>query len=166
MALLEALSRVAEGLAAGFGVRSGPETFFPTEAPGPRVTEVLVRADLVNDGLVWTAPEGDPGRARNRRGAEIVGYRSLALALVVAGEVRLSVDLPMWSLLELAVAGTSPSSIDLDRFLGLRHAIEAVGRKASNDHSLPLLVTNRETGLKYRVAPYGPTTTLRAQEVV
>ncbi len=165
-ALFSALEHVSTGLAAAFGVKSGPETFFPTEAPGPRETEVLVKADLVADGLVWTASEGDPARARNPRGADLVGYRSLALALIVAREARLSVDLPLWSLLDGAIRGTSPSTVDLERFLGLRRAVEAVGRQASNDLRLPLLVTHRGTGQRFRVAPFGPTTTLRATEVL
>lgn len=163
--LLDALEHVSLGFAAAFGVQSGPETFFPTEAPGPRETEVLVEADLVADGLVWTAPEGDPVRARNLRGADLVGYRSLSLALVVAREVPLNVDLPLWSLLQAAIEGTAPSTVDLERFLGLRRAVEAVGRQASNNHRLALLVTHRGTGQRFRVAPFGPTTTLRAREV-
>lgn len=163
--LLDALEHVSQGFAAAFGIQSGPETFFPTEAPGPRETEVLVKADLVDDGLLWTANGGDPARARNVRGAHLVGYRSLSLSLTVAGEVPLNVDLPLWSLLDAASRGTSPSTVDLERFLSLRRAVEAVGRQASNNPRLPLLVTHRGTGRRFRVAPFGPTTTLRATEV-
>jgi hypothetical protein len=179
--LLDAIEYVAEGLAVGFGVVSGPETFFPTDDGGgsaQRKTDVYVRADLVQDGMLWVADTGDPVVAANPRGAEVVGYRPLSVALRLAVRLRrgiggtgtaepLEVSLALWDLLGRAGAGTVPSSLDKERFLGLRRAMESVGRLASEDRSLPLLVRRRGSGRKFRVAPYGPGgRTLRANEVL
>jgi hypothetical protein len=163
-ALLAAVTHINAGMAAGFGVLAGIETFFPTEAPGPRSTDVLVRADLIDEQLLWTAPDGDLTRHHNPLGAELVGYRELALAVVI-GDIDVSVDYPLWELLQLAVEGAAPSTFDLDRYLSLRRAVEAIGRAAGNDQRIPLLVVHRATGRRYRVAPFGPTSKLRATEV-
>jgi hypothetical protein len=163
-ALLAALTHVNAGLASGFGVAAGVETFFPTEAPGPRTTDVLVRADLIDEQWLWTADTGDLTRHHNPQGADLVGYRQIALAVTIGG-VYVAVDYPLWELLELAVQGASPSTIDLDRYLSLRRAVEEIGRAAGNEQRLPLLVVHRATGRRYRVAPFGPTSKLRAVEV-
>jgi hypothetical protein len=165
-ALLSAIERVAEGLAAGFGRQCGPETFFPTDDPGgDREADLLVKADVVNDAdLLWFAD--DPVLAADRHGATLVGYRPLSVAMVAVG-VPLPVNLALWSLLDKARAGTAPRSVDVERFLGLRRAVESIGRLAAANRSLPLLVVQRATGRSFRVAPYGPTASvLRATEVV
>ncbi|WP_131812141.1 hypothetical protein [Mycobacterium mantenii] len=178
--LLEAIEYVAEGLASGFGVVSGPESFFPTDdgAGVTRKTDVFVRADLVQEGMLWPPPDGDPIVAANPRGAKVVGYRPLTIAMQLTVQAQrrgsgtaviqpLDVSLPLWDLLGRAAAGTVPSSVDKERFLGLRRAMESVGRLAGQDRMLPLLVRRRGSNRKFRIAPFGPGgRILRANEVL
>lgn len=174
--LIDAVEYVADGLANGFGVVSGPETYYPTDDGGGlmRKTDVFVRADLVQDQMLWVPDDGDPIVAANPLGADVVGYRPLTIAMQLslqhvdssAAIQSFDISLPLWDLLGRAAAGTIPSSVDKERFLGLRRAMESVGRLAGQNRQLPLLVRRRGSGRKFRIAPYGPGGTLRTNEVL
>lgn len=173
--LVDAVEYVAEGLANGFGVVSGPETFYPTDDGGgvTRKTDVFVRADLVQDSMLWVPEGGDPVIAANPVGANVVGYRPLAIAMELSmqqgdgGAIQpFDISLPLWDLLGRAAGGTIPSSVDKERFLGLRRAMESVGQLAGQNRKLPLLVRRRGSGRKFRIAPYGRGGTLRSNEVL
>jgi hypothetical protein len=174
--LEDAVEYVAEGLANGFGVVSGPETFYPTDDGDgvTRKTDVFVRADLVQDGMLWVPEDGDPVIASNPVGADVVGYRPLAIAMELSmqqgdgdpANQAFDISLPLWDLLGRAAGGTIPSSVDKERFLGLRRAMESVGQLAGRNRKLPLLVRRRGSGRKFRIAPYGRGETLRSNEVL
>ena len=89
-------------------------------------------------------------RLLNRAGADVVGYEPLAVTFALADHT-LEVDLPLYRLITETVAGTMPSSADLERFYGLRRTAEALGRIAGDDHDKPLLITERSTGSMFRV---------------
>ena len=169
-----AVEYVARGLASGFGVTSRHETFFPTDDGGSptRRTDVYVKADLMRNRMLWLSEEGDPVVAANPNGAAVVGYRPLTLAmrLAIGSDQRnqeltqsFDVNLPLWQLLGRAIEGTVPSSVDKERFLGLRRAMEAVGQLAGRDKQLPFLVHQRSNGKRFRLAS-GPTGLLRVSE--
>jgi hypothetical protein len=141
---------VADALVAAFGVEVGVETFFFTRAYDPRRHAILAGADLLNEDLL-RLPDEDPVREASPKGAEIAGYRPLAVMFELAG-VPLRVDLPLFRLLALTRAGTKPSSADLERFFHLRRAAEALGRKIAADASRPLLITERDSGRRFRLA--------------
>ncbi|HXH07172.1 MAG TPA: hypothetical protein VNI83_11335 [Vicinamibacterales bacterium] len=139
---------LARALALAFGEIVGAESFFRTEAYDPRRDyAVLVGVEIEQE----LRPVPDPRRLANPEGATLVGYEPLAVAFELAG-VRLDLDLPLYRLVLETVGGTTPSSADLERFYGLRRAAEALGRIAADDHSRPLLITERLTGGRFRVA--------------
>ncbi len=144
-------SLLATALARAFGVEAGLETFFYTRAYDPRRAHaVLVAADLL-DGQLLRLRHPDPVRAANPEGADIAGYRPLAVVFELAG-VAVRVDLSLYGLLEMTAAGTKPSSADLERFFGLRRAAEALGRMAAADRDRPLLIAERQSDRRFRIA--------------
>jgi hypothetical protein len=142
---------LATALVRAFGVEAGLETFFYTRAYDPRHSHaVLVAADLL-DGELLRLRHPDPARVANADGAEIAGYRPLAVVFDLAG-VEVRVDLPLYGLLEMTAAGTKPSSADLERFFGLRRAAEALGRVAAADRERALLIAERQSDRRFRIA--------------
>lgn len=151
----EALDLIAAGLARGFGDEAGVESFLPTDSPGEdRAVRVLVAADL--RGALVELAEDDPLRAANPVGAGIVGYRPLALPLRIgpADNPRdVAIDLPHWDLLVQAAEGTMPGTVDLERFIGMRRAVEAASRSSATDMSSAFLIADTRTGRRWRLAP-------------
>jgi hypothetical protein len=163
--LEDALSVIEEGLAAVFGLVSGPEHYYPTSTPRPgAAADLLVHVALIDDGWMKTLP--DPVLHTNRRGALLVDYRPLALSISVADR-QISVDCPLWLLLDGAIKGQSPSALDLERFLALRQAVRIVGVTAAAEPSRPLLVREHgQGGRRFRVITRNPAANvLRATEV-
>jgi hypothetical protein len=149
--LEELRTAIAGALAAAFGFEAGVETFFFTRAYDPRRRHaILAKADLLQEDLL-RLPEKDPAREASSQGAEVAGYRPLAIMFELAG-VPLRVDLPLYSLLSLTRTGTKPSSADLERFFHLRRAAEALGRRIAADDTRPLLITERDSGRRFRLA--------------
>jgi hypothetical protein len=160
-----ALTTIEEGLAAVFGLTSGPEHFFPTSTPGPGSrADVLVQARLVQDGHITTEP--DPLVTANSVGSSLVRYRPIALSLI-AGNRHISVDYPLWCMLRDAASGSVPSTVELERFLALRQAIRTLGvKEAAAEKRHPLLVRERTpSGRKFRIITR-TTGKLRATEVL
>ncbi len=143
-ALNTALNIVEDGLAAIFGLVSGPEHYYPTSTPtiGAQA-DLMVRVRLIEEAWLTTRP--DPVVAANRRGAEHVSYRPLTLSLEIAGR-HIAVDYPLWKLLCGAANGAKPSTVDLERFLALRQAVRLVGVRAAEHRDRPLLVHERGAG--------------------
>jgi hypothetical protein len=138
---------LARALARAFGEARGADTFFRTEAYDPRRDyAILVRVD-VEETL---RPAPDRRRTANPDGAGLVDYEPLAVTFELE-QVRLDVDLPLYRLAAQTMAGTTPSSADLERFYGLRRAAEVLGRVAADDHDRPLLISERATGSRFRV---------------
>lgn len=160
-----ALTTIEEGLAAVFGLTSGPEHFFPTSTPAPgNRADILVQARLVQDGHITTEP--DPVVTANRVGSLLVRYRPVALSLI-AGDRHISVDYPLWCMLRDAASGAVPSTVELERFLALRQAIRTLGvKEAAAEKRNPLLVRERTaSGRKFRIITR-TTGKLRATEVL
>jgi hypothetical protein len=145
---------VALGLARSLGDEAGPETFLPMDRPGDeRSYRVLVGADLRNGKLLELMD--DPVLASNPVGAKLVGYTPLAITMRLGGtdhERPLTIDLPTWQLLQSAAAGTLPGTVDLERLIGLRRAVEAAVRAISLDPESPLLISHAATGRRWRAA--------------
>lgn len=150
-----ALDLIAAGLARGFGDEAGVESFLPTDRPGEdRAVRVLVAADL--RGALVELAEDDPLRAANPVGARIVGYRPLALPLRIGPDDNprdVAIDLPHWDLLVQASEGTMPGTVDLERFIGMRRAVEAASRSSATDMSSAFLIADTRTGRRWRLAP-------------
>ena len=166
LALDAALTTIEAGLVGTFGLQSGPERYYPTSTlPPDAAAELLVEAKLVDSGELATV--ADPVIAANGPGAELVGYRPLTLSVRAANR-HIAVDYPLWRLLQLAAAGTAPSSVELERFLSLRQAIRIIGVQAGSDHTRTLLV--RELGAggrRFRITVRNPRTlAMRASEVL
>jgi hypothetical protein len=165
--MMSVQENLADGLAQAFGVTAGPETFFPADR-GEDVVSVMVQAHLLADtsNNLRLNIEPDPVRKTNRVGADIVGYRPLALHLRLGGH-NLQITYPLWVLLNRSVDGAAARSLDLERFHGLRRALEAVGRIAAGEPSRPALVFETLTGRAFRIAAHSVlgTETLRASEV-
>lgn len=163
-AMLHALELIEEGLARVFGFVAGVEHYYPTASNAAGASaDLLVKAQLLDDHL---EPATDAALAANRSGAEAVGYRPLALALTVAGHA-VTVDYPLWQLLQRATQGAPPSVIELERFLTLRTAMRQVGVVAAAANA-PLLVRQRgQEGRKFRLVSRSASgDSLRATEVV
>jgi hypothetical protein len=165
--LLEMRDTLADGLARAFGLSVGPETFFPTDSAEGE-TAVLVKASLLDD----TATEmclgirRDPAWRSNGIGSRAVSYRPLGLHVDLGGQA-VQITYPLWTLLQQARNGAVASSVDLERFHGLRRALEEIGRLGSTDPSRPLLVSDLESGRAFRIARQSllGKETLRASEV-
>ena len=166
-AMVSVQENLAAGLAQAFGFTAGPETFFPADR-GEDTVSVMVQAHLLGDTSedLRLNLDPDPVRATNRVGADIVGYRPLALHLRLGGH-RMPITYPLWVLLNRSLDGTAARSLDLERFHGLRRALEAVGRIAAGEPGRPALVFDTATGRAYRIAAHSVlgTETLRASEV-
>lgn len=163
--LEKALTVVEEGLAAVFGLVSGPEHYYPTStgrAGGQ--ADLLVQAALIDEQLLKTRP--DPVQAANPVGSTLVGYRPLALSLEVAGQ-EIAVDYPLWLLLHGAPDGATPSTHDLERFLALRRAVRIVGVEVAAEPRRALLVRERgHGGRRFRIVTRNAAANvLRATEV-
>lgn len=149
---LEAVVRLlSEALARAFGEVDGADTYFRAERlASQRDAEVLVQAKLSGgESLIELLP--DPAPAASPTGCEIAGHRPLAIVLSVAG-VRLALDRPLYQLLEATASGTVPSTADLERFYALRRAAEALGRRAAQSPDVSLVISDRQTGRRYRLA--------------
>jgi hypothetical protein len=168
----DALYAIEEGLAAVFGLTSGSEHYFPTTTPGPGDTaDLLVHIRMVDDG--WIQVKDDPTLTANPTGSNLVGYRPIALVLSVdesrIGSERLfSVDYPLWQLLIGATAGSSPSSVELEKFRALREAVYGMGFIAAtgkDSERMPLLVRDRTpNGRRFRLVNRAKNS-IRATEV-
>jgi hypothetical protein len=150
---LENLHRIiASGLTVAFGTEAGVERYFFTRAYDPRRTHsVLVHANIDSEDELFHLVDPDPIRHAAGKGASIAGYRPYAIAFRLAG-VELRIDLPLFRLLRDTASGTRPSSADLERFFHLRRAAEALGRQAATDKDRPLLIAERDSGRRYRLA--------------
>jgi hypothetical protein len=143
---------IAVALTRAFGVEAGPDTYYYTRAYDARHPHaILVRADLLTDAELLSLRYPDPVREASPEGAGVAGYRPMAIMFELAG-VPIAVDLPLHRLIRSTASGTKPSSADLERFFHLRRAAEALGRKAVADRDRPLLIVQRETGRRFRLA--------------
>lgn len=143
-ALDTALTVVEQGLAAIFGLVTGPEHYYPTSTPAADAkADMMVRVELIEGNWLTTRP--DPVITANRSGAALVGYRPLTFSLELAGKA-VAIDYPLWDLLHAAANGATPSTVDLERFLALRQAIRLVGVRAAEQPDNPLLVRQRGPG--------------------
>jgi hypothetical protein len=143
---------IALAMSRAFGVEAGPDTYFYTRAYDARHAHaILVRADLLMDDDLLRLRHPDPVRQASAAGADVAGYRPVAIGFELAG-VPLSVDLPLYRLIRSTATGTKPSSADLERFFHLRRAAEALGRKAVDERDRPLLIVQRESGRLFRLA--------------
>lgn len=143
---------IATGLTIAFGKEVGVERYFFTRASDPRRTHsVLVHANIDSEDELFHLVDPDPVLPATGQGASIAGYRPHAITFRLAG-VELRIDLPLFRLLRDTATGTRPSSADLERFFHLRRAAEALGRQAATEKDRPLLIAERDSGRRYRLA--------------
>ncbi|MET8786171.1 hypothetical protein [Streptomyces sp. NPDC004589] len=144
------METLAVGLARGFGRQVGADTFLPVDKPGQsRTYGVLVGANLSAQELLEIT--ADPHQESNQVGAGLLRYRPLALP-VRLGRHRLEITLPIWRLLQAAAAGTLPGTDDLERFHGLRRAVESAVLELSLNPANPLLISDTNAGRHWRAA--------------
>jgi hypothetical protein len=177
----EALSQLPglleAALASAFGIDHHGQFFIPIKAYDPRdPSRIFVQLRLEQgDSYALLA---DPVVQADADGAECVGHRALALSVelgaqisgpsaAVTGGIDVAITLPMYRLLRRASAGTLASTADLERFYGLRRAVEALARAAATT-ATELLVERPGTERRYMVSRSrdlrGPV--VRAREVV
>lgn len=159
---LDALRRLLErALGRSFGVLEADTPYIPVKAYDPRdPSRIFVRASLDYTDPIYSVLT-DPPVQRDPAGAELAAHRPLALMIQLGG-IEFSVTLPVYRLLEAAAAGTVASTADLERFFGLRRAVEALARAAAAA-GRELAVERPGTARRYEVRR---TTTLGGQEVV
>lgn len=159
---LEALRRLLErALGRSFGVLEADTPYIPVKAYDPRdPSRIFVRASLDYNEEIY-AVATDPPVERDPGGAELAAHRALALTVRLGG-IEFAITLPVYRLLEAAAAGTVASTSDLERFYGLRRAVEALARAAAGA-GRELAVERPGTARRYQVRP---STTLGGQEVV
>ncbi len=147
---LERLRRLIErALGRSFGLLEGDTPYVPVEAYDPREpSRVFVEASLhYDDGTYEVLP--DPPVQRDPGGAELAGHTPLSLAAKLGG-VEIVITTPVYRLLRAAESGTVASTADLERFYGLRRAVEALARTAS--HHRQLAVQRPGTSRRYNVS--------------
>jgi hypothetical protein len=144
------LETLAVGLARGFGRKVGADTFLPVDKPGQiHKYGVLVGANLSSQNLLQITP--DPHQEDNPVGANLLRYKPVALP-VRLGRHQLEITLPIWRLLQAAAAGTLPGTNDLERFHGLRRAVESAVLELSLNPENALLISDIEAGRHWRAA--------------
>jgi hypothetical protein len=138
----------AQGIVRSFGRYVEGNYYLPTESLAEKKdSRVLVRVEL-DERLDWrpSVPE-----EANPQGSEAVGLRTLT-ARILIGDAIMTLDLPMYELLERASAGTSAASVDIERFHSLRHAIETLGRAMAGERDAPLLIVRNGGREAYRAS--------------
>ncbi|MFD9984464.1 hypothetical protein ACFWZJ_29230 [Streptomyces massasporeus] len=141
---MKIMETLAIGLARGFGRKVGTDTFLPVDKPGQsRKYDVLVGANLNSPDLLEIT--ADPHREDNQIGADLLRYRPLGLP-VRLGRHHLEITLPVWRLLQAAAAGTLPGTNDLERFHGLRRAVESAVLDLSLNPANALLISDTDAG--------------------
>jgi hypothetical protein len=159
---LDGLRRLLErALGRSFGVLEADVPYLPIKAYDPRdPSRIFVEASLeYTPGIYEIVP--DPPARRDPEGARLAAYRPLALTVELGG-IEFAITLPVYRLLEAAATGTVASTADLERFYGLRRAVEALARGAAAANR-ELAVERPGTARRYQVRR---TTTLGGQEVV
>lgn len=151
-----------EALAGAFGINHHEQFFIPIKAYDPRdPSRIFVRLQLEQGESYALLP--DPVVRADRNGARWVSHRPLALTVELGGErpagdpnaalvggIEVSITLPVFRLLRRAQAGTLASTADLERFYGLRRAVEALARSAAAA-ARELLVERPGTDRRYLV---------------
>ncbi|MGV9534315.1 hypothetical protein ACWEU6_16985 [Streptosporangium sandarakinum] len=140
---------VCEGLVQAFGWKAERKSYLPTESLGEsREARVLVHVDLEDhvDLLEQRV------QMLNPEGSGVVGRRPLAARLKI-GRSTVDLDLPLYQLLQVAVGGSLPATVDIERFHALRYAAERLGRAAADDLDRPLLITDDVRGTAFLVSP-------------
>lgn len=147
---LEGLRRLIErALGRSFGLLEGDTPYIPVEAYDPREpSRIFVEASLHYDDGTYEVRR-DPPVARDPSGAGLAGHTPLALTAKLGG-VEITITLPVYRLLRAAESGTVASTADLERFYGLRRAVEALARTASQDRQL--VVQRPGTSRRYSVS--------------
>jgi hypothetical protein len=143
---------VQEALARAFGVVAGGQPFLPIHSYDPRdPSRIFVNGTLTpQKGSFELLP--DPPRSRDPEGSLLAGHEALAVTARVGG-VELAITLPLYRLLRQAAAGTLASTADLERFYALRHAVEALARRASEGETT-LMVERPGSGRHYLVSRF------------
>jgi hypothetical protein len=159
---LESLRRLLErALGRSFGVLEGDVPYIPVKAYDPRdPSRIFVSASLEYDESIY-AVAVDPPLERDPAGAHLAAHRPLALTVQLGG-VAVGVTLPVYRLLVAAAAGTVASTSDLERFFGLRRAVEALARAAATARR-DLAVERPGTARRYQVRR---STTLGGERIV
>jgi hypothetical protein len=132
---------LGRALARTFGLLHGATPYLPVKAYDPREpSRIFVEGTLrMEDGSYRLPP--DPSRGERAAGhpadekngdAELAGHRPLAIRVQLK-DVELLLTLPLYRLLRQAAAATLASTADLERFYGLRHAVEALARSVSGE---------------------------------
>lgn len=138
-------------LGRSFGVLEEGRPYIPVKAYDPRdPSRIFVKAslDYSETGEIYDVVK-DPVITRDPDGAWLATHRPLAVT-VMLGEVELPVTLPVYRLLVAAAEGTVASTADLERFYGLRRAVEALARAAAAAHH-DLVVERPGTARRYLV---------------
>jgi hypothetical protein len=159
---LEALRRLLErALGRSFGVLEADTPYIPVKAYDPRdPSRIFVRASLEYSEEIY-AVATDPPIQRDPGGAHLAAHRPLVLTVRLGG-IEFAITLPVYRLLEAAAVGTVASTSDLERFYGLRRAVEALARAAAAANR-ELAVERPGTARRYQVRR---STTLGGQAVV
>ncbi|MFG2668926.1 hypothetical protein ACGFY6_32400 [Streptomyces sp. NPDC048387] len=152
----EMVTELADGFAALFGVRAGGDTFLPVHNYDAREqTRAHVRFRLT---LSEAPPQPDKPTMSNPEGARQVGYRPMAVTLLLepAGDhgpgVELAVDLPSYRILSGARRGMA-SSGDAERIYALRRAAGNLSRLAAQQQDVAMLLDEPGSGCRYIVEP-------------
>lgn len=127
-------------LARTFGILHGTTPYIPVKAYDPREpSRVFVNGLLRYDDGSYRVTK-DPARGGHAgtddvepdkaADARLAGHQPLAVRVALAG-VELTLTLPLYRLLREAERATLASTADLERFYGLRHAVEALARSVS-----------------------------------
>jgi hypothetical protein len=132
-----------------FGVLVNGKPYVSVKAYDPRDPSlVFVSAELRHEEGIYEVPR-DPARTRDTVGAYLAGHRPLAVTVVLGG-MEVAITLPVFRLLVAAARGTLASTADLERFYGLRRAVESLSRKAAGRDD-ELIVERPENRRRYQV---------------
>ena len=124
------MHRAEQALARTFGVVDGGQPYLPVHSYDPRdQSRIFVAGNLTFDEHSFHLVL-DPQRARDPQGAELAGHVPLSLTVQLGG-VELALSLPVYQLIAGAAERTLASTSDLERSYALRHAVEALARRAS-----------------------------------
>lgn len=148
---IEGLQRLlGRALGRSFGIFDGERPYIPVKAYDPRdPSRVFVDALLEYKEGIYQVIE-DPLYARDPAGAELAAHRPLAVTVRIGG-VESQISLPVYRLLKAAAKGTVASTADLERFYGLRRAVEALARTAAGREGRKLMVERPGTSRRYLV---------------
>jgi hypothetical protein len=140
---------IERALGCSFGVLDGGKPYVSVKAYDPRdPSRIFVNAELRYEPEIYGVLK-DPAGARDPEGAVLVGHRPLAVTVMLGG-VEVAVTLPVFRLLVAAAKGTLASTADLERFYGLRRAVESLAR-ASAAAGGDLVIERPETARRYHV---------------